>query len=203
MEPEKFFYHDGGFYSSAIHDVIPLEAVEITDDQRMALIEGQAAGRLITVDDSGMPVLVDPPTPSIDELKSQAIRSVTAYATRVRTQLVGDADPYKVAGWSDKHQRARRVVAQTNTVHDLEIVQTEATRRGKGETPLDLAQKQVEKAQALANALAVTDGLESAAVTAVQAQSNASDLATLLTELETQAEMTLTQLTPLTGEPYV
>ena len=94
-------------------------------------------------------------------------------------------------------------MAQTNTVHDLEIVQTEATRRGKGETPLDLAQKQVEKAQALANALAVTDGLESAAVTAVQAQSNASDLATLLTELETQAEMTLTQLTPLTGEPYV
>ena len=52
-----------------------------------------------------------------DELKSQAIRKITAYATRVRTQLVGDADPYKVAGWNDKHQRARRVHVATPQSH--------------------------------------------------------------------------------------
>lgn len=42
---------------------IPSDAVAITADQHQALIEGQAAGKVIAADADGFPVLQDPPPP--------------------------------------------------------------------------------------------------------------------------------------------
>lgn len=54
----------GGFYDTAIHgDNIPADAVEITTEQHQALIDGQAAGKVIAADANGFPVLQDPPPP--------------------------------------------------------------------------------------------------------------------------------------------
>ncbi|MGE8178905.1 phage tail protein [Pseudomonas fluorescens] len=54
-----------GFYSHETHgDTIPLDAVEITDEQYGALLEGQSIGKLITGGEDGYPVLVDPPPQS-------------------------------------------------------------------------------------------------------------------------------------------
>lgn len=54
----------GGFYLQEIHgDNIPADAVEITQDQHQALIDGQSAGKVITADNAGFPVLQDPPPP--------------------------------------------------------------------------------------------------------------------------------------------
>lgn len=53
----------GGFYSRDIHgDNIPSDAVEITDEQYAALLEGQSQGKVISADEEGNPILIDPPT---------------------------------------------------------------------------------------------------------------------------------------------
>ena len=63
----------GGFYASEIHgDKIPADAVEITDAEHAALLEGQSAGKRITADADGKPVLTDPPAPTHEQLLAQA-----------------------------------------------------------------------------------------------------------------------------------
>lgn len=54
-----------GFYDPEINTSIPDDAVEITDDQWLALLEGQAHGKVIAVDANGQPVLQDPPPPPV------------------------------------------------------------------------------------------------------------------------------------------
>lgn len=67
----------GGFYDPDIHgEQIPKDAVEITDQEYTALIEGQSSGKIIIADESGKPILADVPPPSEDDLLK------TAKATR-------------------------------------------------------------------------------------------------------------------------
>lgn len=59
----------GGFYTSEIHgDNIPGDAVEITETEHAALIEGQSLGKLIVADESGRPILQDPPPPTVEQI---------------------------------------------------------------------------------------------------------------------------------------
>ncbi len=51
-----------GFYTPEVHGTnIPTDAVEITEDEWRALLEGQANGKIITVDANGAVTLTDPP----------------------------------------------------------------------------------------------------------------------------------------------
>ena len=51
----------GGFYASEIHGVtIPADAVEITVEYHAELINGQSIGKVITANEDGYPILVDP-----------------------------------------------------------------------------------------------------------------------------------------------
>lgn len=51
----------GGFYTTEIHgDNIPADVVEITAEQHVALTEGQNSGKVITSDENGFPILIDP-----------------------------------------------------------------------------------------------------------------------------------------------
>lgn len=52
-----FFSESLGFTEKRLND----DQVEITDDEWIALIEGQSAGKVITEDESGKPYLADPP----------------------------------------------------------------------------------------------------------------------------------------------
>ena len=59
----------GGFYDRAIHsDNIPADAVEITEAEHAALIEGQSQGKRIVADGNGFPILVDPPKPTAADI---------------------------------------------------------------------------------------------------------------------------------------
>lgn len=50
----------GGFYITEIHgENIPSDAVEITDEQHAALLQGQTDGQEIAGDDNGFPILID------------------------------------------------------------------------------------------------------------------------------------------------
>lgn len=53
----------GGFYSLP-GTGIPADAVEITNEERVALLAGQSIGKCITADANGLPVLAAPPEPS-------------------------------------------------------------------------------------------------------------------------------------------
>lgn len=48
--------------------LIPVDAVEITQERHAALLDGQSAGRIIASDTDRYPVLIDPPPPSDEEL---------------------------------------------------------------------------------------------------------------------------------------
>jgi len=62
----KYFYN-GGFYDPKIH-AIPDGAVQLTDDEWAALLDGQAAGKRIVAGADGKPVLDDPAAPARDTL---------------------------------------------------------------------------------------------------------------------------------------
>ena len=63
----------GGFYTPEIHgDKIPSDAVEITEAQHAELLAGQSAGKAISTDADGKPVLTDPPASTHEQLLAQA-----------------------------------------------------------------------------------------------------------------------------------
>ena len=135
-----------------------------------------------------------PPLPTLDELKQAAAESIISFASDARATLTGHADLYKVAGWNDKSQRARRVVADTACDADLAVLQAEADRRGKGETLEQLAHKQLEKAQALAMAVSVIDGLEIAGLKTIDSIQSAEALDETLNTLKAAATAELNNL---------
>jgi hypothetical protein len=60
---------NGGFYDTAINvDNIPEDAVEVTTEQHAALLEGQSQGKIISADENGHPILIDPPRPTTDQI---------------------------------------------------------------------------------------------------------------------------------------
>lgn len=90
-----------GFYDAAIHgDNIPPDAVDITPEEHAALLEGQAAGLLITDGVGGKPVLQAAPAKTPAELaaeeSAQAKRELAAIDLAsiplLRTYIAAKAD---------------------------------------------------------------------------------------------------------------
>lgn len=71
-----------GFYISDIHELIPEDAIEISEERRVELLDGQARGKQIVAGVDGLPVLMDrAPT---DEQRA-AIQERTARAYLMNT----------------------------------------------------------------------------------------------------------------------
>ncbi|EMV7654251.1 tail fiber assembly protein [Escherichia coli] len=65
----------GGFYTPEINGKnIPDDAIEITEDEYLGLLQAQADGKIITSDNNGNPVAIDPPPLTQEELVVQAER---------------------------------------------------------------------------------------------------------------------------------
>lgn len=63
-----------GFYVDSLHGTnIPADSVPITEEYWQELLEGQSAGKKITANDDGYPILVDYPPPTNEELASAAL----------------------------------------------------------------------------------------------------------------------------------
>lgn len=73
----------GGFYDPSIHTTMPSDVVEITSAYHAELLDGQAKGQIISWNDDGYPVLIDPPPPTPEELAAieRAWRNVQLVAT--------------------------------------------------------------------------------------------------------------------------
>ena len=86
------YYKNGGFYDKEIHglalaggDAEQLEecwaafiadAVEVSDEDWLGLINGQSEGKRIEPDENGYPVAVAPPEKTLDELKERAVNQL-------------------------------------------------------------------------------------------------------------------------------
>ncbi|HAE76470.1 MAG TPA: phage tail protein [Morganella sp. (in: Bacteria)] len=57
----KFSAETTGFYLIGFHTDIPADAVDITEDKWRELMSGQEAGKIITADETGHPVLLERP----------------------------------------------------------------------------------------------------------------------------------------------
>jgi len=77
-----------GFYLPDIHDNIPDDAVEISNDYYVTLLDGQAKGQTITADDNGMPVLVEPPAPVLDYIKQDLKSQIDVAAENERLRYI-------------------------------------------------------------------------------------------------------------------
>lgn len=104
-----------GFYSREIHgDKIPADAVEITDAEHAALINGQSQGKRIVADAAGRPMLQDPPAPTTAELAVQVRADRDRRLTEsdwivTKSAESGVATP---AAWATYRQALRDVPAQ-------------------------------------------------------------------------------------------
>lgn len=82
----------GGFYAAEIHgDAVPADAVEITADDYAALLAGQSAGKIITADKNGAPVLTDPAplTGNALILSQIATKEAAITSRRIREAALG------------------------------------------------------------------------------------------------------------------
>jgi len=133
-----------GFYTPEIHgEAIPADAVEITDAEHAALLEGQAAGGVIMADADGRPFLQAPPDPTLADLKAALVRSVDdgisgIYAAFTRFAMEYEAREaaalaFKAAGyegypgvWVQSFADAAGLPA--NTATDMILIQAVALR---------------------------------------------------------------------------
>jgi hypothetical protein len=67
----------GGFYSQEIHgDKIPVDAIEIAEEQYVNLLKAQSAGATIQANESGMPIAVAAPELNEMQLMQKAVSAV-------------------------------------------------------------------------------------------------------------------------------
>lgn len=124
----------------------------------------------------------------------QAVVDVRQFWSLARYQVAGSADQYETAGWADKARRAERYVAGSPMPGDQEILEAEATRRGQGETDMQLAELQLDKAAKFAMAVSVIDGAASAATNALEALTDLSAFDATLATLQAEADIELANL---------
>lgn len=65
----KYSSATNGFYDPLVNQNIPTDAVEISQERYLELINGQSATMMIAADKDGYPILVPRPEPTIEQKK--------------------------------------------------------------------------------------------------------------------------------------
>ena len=68
----------GCCYVEGIHLVMPADAVEISEERYDAVIANPVAGKIRSHDESGLPILIDPPAASLDDIRAQKLAELDA-----------------------------------------------------------------------------------------------------------------------------
>lgn len=100
-----------GFYAHGMHDTLPVDVIEITQAQHQELIFGQSNGKIISSDENGKPVLIDPPQPTTEQLAEQARSKRDALLSACDWTQVADA-PVDKEAWASYRQALRDVSDQ-------------------------------------------------------------------------------------------
>lgn len=100
-----------GFYVHDIHAAMPDDVIEITQAQHQELILGQSNGKIISSDENGKPVLIDPPQPTTEQLAAQARSKRDALLSACDWTQTNDA-PVDKEAWATYRQALRDVPEQ-------------------------------------------------------------------------------------------
>ncbi|ABC33407.1 conserved hypothetical protein [Hahella chejuensis KCTC 2396] len=117
-----YFYSPStrGFYLESLHAAggLPLDGVKVTEEERQALLDGQAQGLTIEINDQGRPVAKRSAREPIQERRERARRAIDAAAGDARAAFVSAGqlveEEYRLAlrqvqQWRDAGQPADAV----------------------------------------------------------------------------------------------
>lgn len=111
----------GGFYDSTIHgENIPMDAVEITNEEHGALLQGQSEGGTIGADADGFPVLLVPPPLTLAE--EVAAKKVTLASCRYAKEIGGLVMPNGMKVATDDRSKGLITGARLDTMADPTIL---------------------------------------------------------------------------------
>ena len=91
---------DMAFYSSELYSNIPSQAVPLSDEQYIALLNGQSQGKQIIADKTGNPVLIDPQPSAAHELNLDTLtweisgEKQTALFAETQSRLIANIDEH-------------------------------------------------------------------------------------------------------------
>lgn len=128
----------GGFYDPrdrALYEAAgtwPADAVEIDDDLYAQVVTFRPPGKLVVPDANGLPMLADPPAPSLADLRVSALATIDTAAGTARSRYITTV-PGQEATYLIKAEQARdyQAVGYTGTVPSLVQAEADAT----GEAP--------------------------------------------------------------------
>lgn len=84
----KYSKTTGGFYTPEIHgENIPVDAVDITDEQYKELFDGQSSGKEIVANEQGYPILIDRPIPEYVPQPTPTKEELMAKLLEIQAQL--------------------------------------------------------------------------------------------------------------------
>ena len=111
------------FYSSELYSNIPSQAVPLSDEQYIALLNGQSQGKQIIADKTGNPVLIDPQPSTVHELNIDTLNweisaeKQTALLAETQTRLIANIDEHAATIYStwtrfESEYRERQAAAE-------------------------------------------------------------------------------------------
>lgn len=130
----------------------------------------------------------------LSHAKLMAKKNLRVFAKTARAELAGHTDEYQLSNWSTKARRSEKILDGSATKKDIAIVKAECDRRDKGETHKKLAEKQLEKSHALAEANGIIDGLESRGRKSIDGKKTIKSLEELINDLHNDAKKELSVL---------
>ncbi|AJX77236.1 caudovirales tail fiber assembly family protein [Burkholderia pseudomallei MSHR2543] len=131
---QKFAAHDSKNFITAFYDSVDSPApagvtcTEITDEQWKMLLDGESRGKRMALDDNGVPVLLDPPPPTIEQIivsntamRDRLLERASVALTPLQTAvMLGDAT-------DSEAQQARAWIAYTRAVKGIDLTRREPT----------------------------------------------------------------------------
>lgn len=189
------------FYSDELYSDIPSQAVQLSDNQYIALLNGQSKGKQIATDKTGFPVLVEPQPSSAHVLNHDSLqweisaeKQVELFIdkkNRLLTTLANKADALKsglLVGYpqteieSFYRQEKEALAWQADNKADTPMLKQIARVRG---VPFDvLVGKVIEKASQFAVAIGVIIGQRQAFEDRLLATKTPEELTALEKEIE-------------------
>jgi len=78
-----------GFYSNQIHETMPNDVVEITDEEHQTLLDSQSNGFQISSDSNGKPISIPVPPPTPEEIAAQKAQETARASALAKLTALG------------------------------------------------------------------------------------------------------------------
>jgi len=188
-----------GFYPSDMRDdyevagTWPADAIELTEAEHSALRAGLSAGKRIDIGSAGRPVLVEPPSPSLESVRANAISTINSTYNRSMISLTGDAPQAERETWAIQLAAAEAYHAGTATSDQTALL--DAVRR-YDETMDTLTTKIVGKASLVRLLIGVSLGIKRRAEKAVEIAQDREEVQTALDSAKAEMDAATAALSP-------